>query len=141
MTDEAATFWGNAKAEQSQQHALTVLQTEDTAPDQAAEHQRLAKRAGVPVGVVASDSSGVRRQVARDELGSLAQSAPALATWATAPENYAVAKDDLGPMERMAHALVRPLDLNRAAGAGLVRTIGSTIKGAADLEGALSRRR
>lgn len=140
MTDDAASFWANARADDERRNAATVLDTDGTPPDQAAEHQRLAVRAGVPVGVVASDPASVRRQVARDDLGGLAQTSPELASWAGKPENYAVARDDLEPLGKVAGALQSLQDIQRAVVAAVPGTIGSTLSGAGDLFDAVGRR-
>lgn len=140
MSDQYDSAVVAVLAERKQRNAGAVLESQGTTPDDAAGQQGLAHRAGVPVGVVRADPAAVQRQVERDELDRLSRESPALASWATQPDNYAVARDDIGVLDKITQTLVAPLDIARSFSAAVPRTIGSTLTGAAELFDVVGRR-
>lgn len=135
------------------EQAAAVLQAQDTTPDQVAEQQTLAQRAGVPLGIVRTDPATIRRQVERDDLDGLHRASPELGTWATRPDNFAIARDDLGALGTLAAATRKLLfagygdtplqdagDMGRAFTAAIPRTLGSTLTGGAAFLDAAGRR-
>lgn len=86
--------------ERAAREASAIDLTGKESPDVVAEQFRLAEQAGAPVEAVRDDPEGARLKLERDRLASLS---PATRRWLAAnPDNYAIAKDDTGPLNEMA---------------------------------------
>lgn len=89
-----------------------LVQADATAPDRAAEAQRLSERTNIPTSVVLRNFDAIQRRAKLTDTpyARMLTETPALAEWASVPEHAAVAHDDmeqLGALEWLVKAMPR----------------------------------
>ena len=85
------------RANQETRLRASLLQKDDVAPDRAAEAQKLAQETGLPARLVVNNFDRVKREAdqGRTPYEKIFAETPALAEWASVPENAQLAADDM----------------------------------------------
>lgn len=105
---EAASDRIAAQQQQPLRAAVITASTQD--PDRAAKVQRMSEDMNVPASVVDRhfDDYAQRARIANIPIDQIAAQSPAVAAFASQPQNAAVAHDDLGPLAALEYLVALP---------------------------------
>jgi hypothetical protein len=98
---DSVGFDDELPSEEQQALEQSVYSVRDVNPDEHAAVVGLARKAGLPVDTVARNRKEVETDIQLNGLKKLADASPNLATWASDPNNAAVAKDDFPGLQQI----------------------------------------